>query len=367
MDLHTYRLGDARTPALLWLACALAALAGLTPRLACADTEPFQFQEVFDLLKANLAGTSEPELNRAAVRGLLDQLSGKVTVVGDQAPVPPPAAKSPPVTASLFDGRFGYIRLSRLGAETDQEFRAALDSLRPTNALKGLVLDLRFANGQDYGAAVALADRFLPADQPLVDWGEGWKKSKGRSDAITPPLTILVNRKTSGAAEVLAGILRFREVGLLIGTNTAGQASMAKEFTLKTGQRLRVAIAPVKVADGQELPFTGIQPDIEVEVSAEDELAWYEDAYRLPKGRPGNVATNDTASAGTNRPARNRINEAYLVRMSREGQSPERDPSAAPPPASRPADSPPVVHDPVLGRALDLLRGLAVVQSSRVL
>ena len=43
-------------------------------------------------------------------------------------------------------------------------------------------------------------------------------------------------------------------LGLLIGTNTAGQASMAREFLLKTGQRLRLAIAPVNtvVLDASE-------------------------------------------------------------------------------------------------------------------
>jgi C-terminal processing protease CtpA/Prc len=100
----------------------------------------------------------------------------------------------------------------------------------------------------------ALADRFFAGEEPMVDWGEGWKKSSIKTNALAIPITILVNRKTSGAAEVLAGILRYRQLGLLIGTNTAGQASMAREFALKTGQRLRVAVAPVKVTDGHELP-----------------------------------------------------------------------------------------------------------------
>jgi peptidase S41-like protein len=367
MHLHTHRHCPAWSLAGLALVLLPAGWAVLSPLRAAADTEPLQFQEVYDLLKANLAGTTEPELNRAAVRGLLEQLAGKVTVVGETSRAGSAPSQPAPVTASIFDGKFGYVRLSRLTPDTDREFGAALEGLRGTNSLKGLVLDVRFAGGQEYEAAVALADRFLAGDQPLVDWGEGWKKSKGRNDAIALPLAILVNRQTSGAAEVLAGILRYRDVGLLIGTNTAGQASMAKEFTLKTGQRLRVAIAPVKVADGQELPFTGIKPDIEVEVNADDELAWYDDAFKSIKAsRSGSVSTNDTASAGTNRPARGRINEAYLVRMSREGQNPEREPAAVPAPP-RSGDVPPLVNDPVLGRALDLLKGLAVVQASRPL
>jgi len=213
-----------------------------------------------------------------------------------------------------------------------------------------------------------MADCFLGASQPLVDWGEGWKKSTAKTNAITLSVAILVNRKTTGAAEALAGILRHREVGLLIGTNTAGQASMAKEFPLKSGQRLRLAIAPVKVADGRELPFTGIKPDIEVEVSPEDELAWYEDAYKVVSKpvRAANIATNDPAG-GTNRAPRRRLNEAELVRMNREGQAVDREPPVTNA-AGRIFEPPPqVLNDPALARSLDLLKGLAVVQQFRAL
>src|SRR6185436_16837320 len=122
------------------------------------------------------------------------------------------------------------------------------------------------------------------------DWGEGLKKSTDKSNAVAMPVAVLVNQKTSGAAEVVAGILRHTDVALLIGTNTAGRASIAKEFPLKSGQRLRVAVAPIKVADGRELPFTGLTADIQVEVNPEYERAWYEDAYQVP-GKSGRLTT----------------------------------------------------------------------------
>src|SRR5262249_58292049 len=115
------------------------------------------------------------------------------------------------------------------------------------------------------------------------------------------------------------------DVGLLIGATTSGQASMAKEFALHTGQRLRIAVAPVQVGNGQTLPHTGLKPDIQVEVSPDDELAWFDDAYKvLSKPRRGAVAaataTNEVNVTSTNRASRRRINEAGLVRMLKEGQ-----------------------------------------------
>ena len=216
---------------------------------------------------------------------------------------------------------------------------------------------------------LALADLFLAAEHPLVDWGEGWKKSSAKTNAISLPVAVLVNRMTTGAAEALAGMLRHRDVGLLLGTNTAGQASMAKEFTLKTGQRLRIAVAPLRVADDKELPFSGIKPDIEVAVDPLDELAWFENAYKV-LAKPSVTAagsTNDNVAALTNRAPRRRLNEADLVRMTREGQSQVRDGSPLSGNIQVKAEDqiPQVVNDPALARAIDLLKGLAVVQQFR--
>ena len=97
----------------------------------------------------------------------------------------------------------------------------------------------------------------------------------------------------------------------------------------------------------------GLKPDIAVEVSPEEERAYYGDAYKAPE-KTNLLASTDRAMR------RPRYNEAELVRERREGLSEadltalrERDPEK------------PLVHDPALARALDLLRGLALVRGAR--
>ncbi len=327
--------------------------------------EPVSFQELFDVLKANLTGVSEDDLNRAAVAGLVKQLGPQVSLVGGDAAAPADTNATPMLTAAVFDRFYGYVRISRVAPGLDREFTNAVQHLLATNKIKGLVLDLRFAGGQDYAAAVGVADPFFASEQPLIDWGEGWKKSASKAEAIVKPVALLVNRQTSGAAEALAGMLRLSDVGLLIGTNTAGQASKSKEFTLKNGQRVRVAVAPVKVAKERELSSAGLKPDIQVDVSPEDEQVWYEDAYRiLPKsGRFGAAGTNEVSLLVTNRPPRRRLNEAELVRMRNEGFNPDAESTNAP--ARKGDPRTPILNDPSLARAIDLLKGLAVVQQFR--
>ena len=341
-------------------------LAGLVtgaPAAEAQDKQPMQFEEVFNLLRAHLAGMKDTELSRVAAEGLIEKLGPRVTLVGGAAAAG--NTNTEPVLARVFDGAFGYVRVGRIVAGVEKEFNAAVDGLRSTNRLKGLVLDLRYSTGLDYSAAVGIADKFFGSEQPLVDWGEGVKKSTDKPKAISGPVAVLVNAGTRGAAEALAAILRHTDVALLIGTNTAGQAAMAKEFTLKTGQRLRIAVAPLKVGDGKELALGGLKPDITIEVNPENERQWFDDAFKvLPKpGATASVATNEatTIASSTNRAPRRRLNEAELVRMNREGKDVETNNATARPP--EPAL--PMVNDPALARALDLLKGLSVVQQFR--
>ena len=220
------------------LALGLLLAAGAVPRAARAAGEPIRLSELMDLLRTNLQGATAADLNRAAVDGLLGQLGPQVTVVGAGGPE---TNGVPALASAVVDRNYGYVRLARLGAGLNREFAAACQRLASSNRLKGLAIDLRFAGGQDFSAALGIADQFFPGEKPLINWGDGVKSSVSKPEAIVLPVVLLVNRQTSGAAEALAGMLRLSEVGLLVGTNTAGRASVTREFTLQTGQRVRVA------------------------------------------------------------------------------------------------------------------------------
>ena len=107
----------------------------------------------------------------------------------------------------------------------------------------------------------------------------------------------------------------------------------------------------------------GLKPDIAVEVTPDDERAYYADALKVT-GRAdllagGSMGLTNPAT-GTNRAVRRpRFNEAELVRERREGIS-EADITGL---REREPDKPQVT-DPALARAMDLLKGLALVRQS---
>jgi hypothetical protein len=305
------------------------------------------WEEVVGIVRSNLAGIGEAELNDAAVRGLLQQFPSQLILETNASATAsaPGAATQLLARTNVFHGAFGYVRIARVGEGLAEAVAAAIGGLQPaTNPVKGLVLDLRFGSGEDFAEAGRTADLFVSREQPLLDWGAASVQATTKTNAVTLPLAILVNAETRGAAEALAAALHGLRLGLLIGAPTAGQASVFREFTLSTGQHLRVAIAPVLVGDGNPVPRQGLTPEISVLVPAAEEQAYLADPYK---------ADPRAARAG-NRGIR--MTEADLVRLHRDALEPGsvRPRRPTPPPA-------PVVTDPVLVRGLDLLKGLAVV------
>lgn len=322
------------------------------------------FKEVYDLLRANLPGVTEADLNRAAVEGLLANLHGKVSLVGSESSTGS-TTESPVLRKAVFlEDSALHVQVGRVGAGLAEAIREKHQEFGKTNQIKGVALDLRFAGGDEYSAAAAAADVFLARKRALLDWGDGPVFSTEKADAIQLPVAVLVNRHTSGAAEALAAVLRETGCGVILGGTTAGGAMRPKEFSLTGGQRLRIAATPVKLGDGTTLTAEGVRPDIEITVNLEEERVWLNDAYAQPGGvgRTFSAASPAGLADTTNRVARRpRPNEADLVRARREGL-----PLDAESPGLRELEpEKPLIRDPVLARAVDLLKGLALVRRPR--
>ena len=313
-----------------------------------AETSAVDFKEVMQVLRENLAGASEDSLNRAAVEGLFIALKGKVMLADTNTSTDTNAVVS---RQQVIDGGVAYLRVTRVVEGLDGEVTKALSALKTTNELAGVVLDLRYAGGADYRAAASTVDLFLGKELPLLNAGHGLISSRDKTNALRLPAVALVNGETAEAGEALAAMMRYSGAGLLIGERTAGRAAVMKEIVLTNGQVLRVAVAPVLLGDAKPVAQTGVTPDIEVALKADEERNFYLE----PFAQVGNGQTNSVRSA-----RRPRVSEADLVREKR-GEADLESLAAA----REKAESATVIVDPMLSRAVDLLKGLAVVRSSR--
>jgi len=313
------------------------------------------FKEVYDLIHQNAVGVTDADLNRAAVEGLVHELRSKVMLMTNGVAVGEtggPLAGKPQIV--LDD--VAYLRVGSVSGDIASAIDKACQQLDVSNRLKGVVIDLRYADGADYAAAGAVVDLFTGKSESLYFWGSGTISSHEKTNNIKLPVAILINGETSGAAELLAALFRETGSGLILGSHSAGRAMSTKSFPLSGGAELLVATGPITLGDGSKMSANGVKPDIEVPISAEDEKAFYANEYRVvasTNSAEGNLAMGDPGD--TNRP-RVRFNEAELVRERNGGIGRINAPAAIA------EEDKPLISDPVLARAVDLLKGLAVVR-----
>ena len=320
------------------------------------EGKALNFQEVFQLIRTNISDLSESELSHSAAMGLIKEMGTRVQIVttnGEAATLPPDAISK----RAVFEDRFGYIRVKSVDERLPSEFQKSLRQLIDSNELRGIVVDLRYAGGTNYQAAAKVADSFIKGGQKLLKLGASEIESTEENETVRLPAVALVNGETRAGAEAIAAILRESAGSLVIGKKTAGEARLFELFTLSSGQKVRVGKVPIQVASGEAIPASGLEPDITVPVRAEDEKVFYLDPYRERSPFFAGTNTNEVASATT--PIRARpLNEAELVRQHRNGfDFSEEEPPSQP--------KTPVITDPTLSRALDILKGIAILQPRR--
>ncbi len=135
--------------------------------------------------------------------------------------------------------KIGYVRVTHFSRNTASELRTAVDGL-VTADLKGLVLDLRSNPGGLMESSIAIADMFLDEGQIVTMKGrsvpeKSWKARHG--DTFPEfPLTVLVNRVSASASEVLSACLQDNDRAVVVGERTWGKGSVQKVVELESGR-----------------------------------------------------------------------------------------------------------------------------------
>jgi carboxyl-terminal processing protease len=176
-----------------------------------------------------------------------------------------------PVEGRIYDG-IGHVRVKNFQERTDVYLRKELDRLRAENGgeLRGLVLDLRNNPGGLLDQAVAVSDRFLPRNLPIVitrgrdGRNNTEEKSKNRDGENVYPVVVLVNAGSASAAEIVAGALQDHSRAVVIGTPTFGKGSVQTVIELEDGSGLKLTIARYYTPKGRSIQERGITPDFVV-------------------------------------------------------------------------------------------------------
>jgi carboxyl-terminal processing protease len=178
--------------------------------------------------------------------------------------------------ATLGSDGIGYLQITQFSERTGEEFRAALLGLEK-QGLRALVIDLRNNPGGLLDAAIDVCDQFFEKDE-LIAYTQGRTpesresfKADGSHHHRTYPVAILVNGGTASAAEIVAGAMKDTRRAVIVGEKTFGKGSVQSVIELQNGEGLRLTTARYYTPSGITIHEKGILPQVEIEVSADDE------------------------------------------------------------------------------------------------
>lgn len=164
-----------------------------------------------------------------------------------------------------------YTRLTQFTPGCSRLVRSALDSLKKAQPkLKAVVLDLRNNPGGLLDEAVAICNIFVDRGQLVVstkgkmpDWDKDFN-TMGTSWDTKIPLTVLVNRSSASASEIVAGTMQDLDRGVIIGERSYGKGLVQVTRPLGYNARLKLTTAKYYTPSGrciQALDYTNRNPD----------------------------------------------------------------------------------------------------------
>jgi len=164
-----------------------------------------------------------------------------------------------------MDG-IGYIEIASFSENTAKEFEEEYNKLRSEN-IKSLIVDVRDNGGGIYEEVVKIAKILVPEGLIVYTEDKDGKRTEDKSTGkgIDIPLVLLINEESASASEILAGAIRDRECGTLVGKKTFGKGVVQGWYMIGDGTSIKVTIAKYFTPNGVCIDKTGIEPDVEVD------------------------------------------------------------------------------------------------------
>ncbi|HET6618804.1 MAG TPA: S41 family peptidase [Dongiaceae bacterium] len=272
----------------------------------------------------------------------------------------------------LEDGKIGYVRISSFSEKTDSGLKDAIAKLKDAtkNDIEGLVLDLRNNPGGLLDQAIAVCDDFMDKGEIVSTRGrkteeaQRWNAEAG--DLMNgKPIVILINGGSASASEIVSGALQDQRRAVLLGTRSFGKGSVQSIIPIPNHGAIRLTTARYYTPSGRSIQAKGIEPDIEVQQAKVE-----------PLGPEHGTHESDLRGALSNPDDQKGSEQLPSETQGVEDQTGQPADKTAPTAASKPAkpeDKEAFVgsekqqiarpsEDYQLARALDLLRGLSLLQ-----
>ncbi len=151
----------------------------------------------------------------------------------------------------------GYLKISKFGRTTYDEFMNALAKLKKEGAEK-YIIDLRGNTGGYMEAAINMVNEFLPKGQLIVyTEGKAFKREEAYSNGTGAfqknQVIILMDEWSASASEIFAGAIQDNDRGLIIGRRSFGKGLVQQQIPFSDGSAIRLTIARYYTPSGRSI------------------------------------------------------------------------------------------------------------------
>ena len=254
---------------------------------------------------------------------------------------------------SRVEGEIGYVRISSFNQPTTGGLKKAMDKIDDelNGKMKGLIIDLRNNPGGLLDQAVAVSDAFLEKGE-IVSTRTRTKRDHQRFNARKgdlakgKPIIILLNSGSASASEIVAGALQDHKRAIILGTKSFGKGSVQTIIPLGNNGAMRLTTALYYTPSGRSIQKIGIQPDIIVEqLQITPVIKGHEQRESDLRG-----ALNNGEDSGKPEKLKSDPDSTPSIRQESEEKSGKKNQTR---------------EDFQLLRALDILRGIAILQTNQ--
>ena len=177
----------------------------------------------------------------------------------------------PSVFGEMLDENTGYIQITEFKGVTVEQYEEVFADLKE-QGMERLVVDLRDNPGGLLNVVCDILRDILPEGLIVYTEDKNGNRSEETCDGKNPldmPLAVLVNGNSASASEIFAGAVKDYGLGTIVGTTTYGKGVVQSIRQLSDGSAVKLTIANYYTPKGNSINKTGIQPDVEVELSPE--------------------------------------------------------------------------------------------------
>jgi carboxyl-terminal processing protease len=260
------------------------------------------------------------------------------------------------VRSRMLEPGYGYVRVSQFQAASGDDVLKQVGELKQQagDKMNGLILDLRNNPGGILGAAVSIADTFLEAGR--IVYTDGRVADSKLEFAAKPPdalngapLIVLINEGSASASEIVAGALQDSGRALIMGRRSFGKGSVQTILPMNNRTALKLTTARYFTPNGRSIQAEGIKPDIVID--------------KVKVSAVKSASSDVIKEADLSRHLANPVTDKDKDKA--KGASPDKSKSSTDQDGGKDGAGPLAERDYELYEALNMLKGMAMLNSKR--